>query len=315
MMFDRVGPTALLSHSLQDLMHEIPGLRDGDERAIHQSRVAIRRMREAAALAQADYDEDEFAALESRLVKAFKALGRARDADTSHRLVQDVESRFPMAAATLGQLRASVGRTRLVSRRRLIKKLESLEVETLPAQLDRARLARRRLSLGRPSWQGTLRSHIVHRARDLRHAIERAGGVYFRRRSHDARIAIKQLRYALELGLDSRVQPRMPGLRPLRKTQDALGQAHDREVLLERLRNLETEGVSVRRDEVLALEQFVQGEISALHQKYLAARPQLLDVCAACESPRGQRPMHLGAVAAAVAIPVLLARYNNHRQT
>ena len=70
----------------------------------------------------------------------------------------------------------------------------------------------------------------------------------------------------------------------------------------------------MRRDEVLALEQFVQGEISALHQKYLAARPQLLDVCAACESPRGQRPMHLGAVAAAVAIPVLLARYNNHRQ-
>jgi hypothetical protein len=71
--------------------------------------------------------------------------------------------------------------------------------------------------------------------------------------------------------------------------------------------------MSVRRDEVLALEQFVQGEISALHEKYLAARPQLLDVCAACEAPRGQRPMHLGAVAAAVAIPVLWVRHNNRQ--
>ena len=312
-MFDRVRPTVLLSQSLQDFMHEIPGLRDGDERAIHQSRVAIRRMREAAALAHADYDEDEFAAVERRLVQAFKALGRVRDADTAHRLVQDLELRFPMAGATLGQLRASVGRTRLGCRRRLIKKLESLEVETLATQLDRARLTRHRLSLGRPSWQGMLRSHIVHRAQDLRHAMERAGGVYFRRRSHDARIAIKQLRYALELGFDTKVQPRTTRLRPLRKTQDALGQAHDREVLLERLRNLETEGMSVRRDEVLALEQFVQGEISALHEKYLAARPQLLDVCAACEAPRGQRPMHLGAVAAAVAIPVLWVRHNNRQ--
>ena len=308
-IFDRVGPTVLLSRSLQDFLVQLPGLRDGEERAIHQSRVAIRRLREAAVLACAEYDQDEFEEIEARLVQTFKALGRARDADTAQRLVEDVESRFPLAAATLGQLRASAGRSQLKARRRVIKTLESLEMATLAEQLDRARRTPPRSGWGRESWRTVLRTHIAHRAGDLRQAMNRAGGVYFRKRSHDARVAIKQLRYALELGVATKVHPFAPGLRTLRKAQDALGEAHDREVLLERVRDLDADGLSVNYGEVFALEQFVQGEISVLHAKYLAARPRLLDVCAACDAPRRHPSMRLGAVAAAaVALPVLWAR-------
>jgi len=109
--FARVGPAALASRSLQDFVAELPGLRDGDERAIHQTRVAIRRVGEAVALARAEYDEDQLTAIEGRIVRMFRALGDARDADSAYRLVQHLESRFPLAAGTLGHLRASAARS------------------------------------------------------------------------------------------------------------------------------------------------------------------------------------------------------------
>lgn len=312
MIFDRVRPAMLVSRSLQDFVAELPGLRDGDEHAIHQSRVAIRRVREAVALARAEYDEDELTAIEGRVVQMFRALGDARDADSAYRLVQYLESRFPLAAGTLGQLRTSAARSRLVSRQKVIKKLEALEMETLPEQFARARCRQQRLTLGGDSWQTLLRAHLARRAEDLRQSMHRAGGVYFRKRSHEARVAIKQLRYALALGNATGVQHPPRGLRTLRKAQDALGQAHDREVLLERTRQLQAESVSVNRSEVVVLEHFLQGEISALHEEYLAVRPQILDVCARCREPRRSRGVRVGAVAAvAVAIPLLYARHTS----
>lgn len=99
-------------------------MRDGDEFAIHQTRVAIRRLRELLSLLRSDYDEDELAGLERRLSVAFDALGRVRDADTGQRLVEYVEARLPSAPITLSRLRAATGRRQLTERRRAIKALE-----------------------------------------------------------------------------------------------------------------------------------------------------------------------------------------------
>jgi CHAD domain-containing protein len=307
-VFDGSIPQRIVTSSLQDFMNELPGLREGDERAIHQSRVAIRRLRESLALVRPECDDDEIDSIAGRLTEMFKALGRARDADTAQRLVQQVEARFPQAAGTLGQLRASLTRGQLVARRRMIKTMESADVDALPRQVAHARRPQRPLLHTNP-WRERLRLHVACRATELVMAMERAGGVYFRRRSHNARVAVKQLRYALELAGDLGVHLNGEAVRSLRKAQDALGEAHDREVVIKRLRKLKAEGVVAQQSEAAAVEQFLDGEIGALHQKYLAVRPQLREVCAAAGKVRRQLPLRAGAVAiAAVAIPAALVR-------
>src|SRR5687768_2497795 len=98
-MFGGLAPASLLAQSLDALIAQVPALRDGDEQAIHQARVAIRRAREAFALVKACDDEEHREDIDGRLSRMFKALGRARDADIAQRLVQHVERRFTLIPA------------------------------------------------------------------------------------------------------------------------------------------------------------------------------------------------------------------------
>src|SRR5262249_5059874 len=76
------------------------------------------------------------------------------------------------------------------------------------------------------------RERTTRRARRLAAAIEHAAGMYLPDRLHDVRIAIKKLRYTLELGAAPRDgRPRnAAALRTLRSMQDLLGRMHDLEV-------------------------------------------------------------------------------------
>jgi CHAD domain-containing protein len=301
-------PQRLFSDAFAALMDELGGLRDGDEQAIHKARVAIRRLRESLPLVREDYSEDDLRAVDERLTHAFKALGRARDADTAQRLVQHVEMRFPLAPAMLGHLRLAIAREQLLLRRRLIKALEAADIANLPEQFSAARRRERRMRRS-PSWREALRLHVRNRAADLQQAVEHAGGVYFPKRTHDTRVALKQFRYALELARATGIW-RAPGaLRVLRKTQDALGDAHDREVLIARVHSLVNDGVAVEPGEARAIEHFLAGEIRGLHEQYLAARPRIRETCQASLSARRQLPVRTGAMAlAALALPVVIAR-------
>ncbi len=304
-MFRQPEPTALLQHSLQGLLAQLPALRDGQEEAIHDARVAIRRLLEAASVARRNYDDDSFTDIERRLTRFFKALGRARDADSAQRLVQHVESRFPLAPATLGQLRASVEHAQLRSRRKVVKALESLEIERIPGQLQAARKAQARFRRDN-SWRGRMRGHIAQRASNLREAIDHASGVYFPKRAHSVRVALKQFRYALELGMITGGDGAAHSRRPLRKVQTWLGDAHDREVLLERLHDLSAEDVTVNSQESAAVEQFLTSELAELHQRYLAARPAIVDACRSVTGTSRAGMQTLSVVTAAIAIPALL---------
>ena len=154
------GNHRLLLRALSDFTQQLPGVRNGDERAIHQARVAIRRLRESLALLRQDYDEDELADFERRLTVAFNVLGRIRDADTGQRLVEYVEARLPSAPMTLSRLRASTSRRQLSARRRAIKALERIEVEQLVTELVAAKRERRRVS---DLWRSAVRTHLKDR--------------------------------------------------------------------------------------------------------------------------------------------------------
>jgi CHAD domain-containing protein len=304
-MFRSLTPPILLADRIRQFNGLLPGVYDGAEDAIHDARVALRRLRETLELVRDQYDQHALVAIEARLSKAARALGRIRDADCGQRVIQEVERRFPFAAATLGRLRAACMDRQYKSRRKAVKKLDALELHTLPRILERAwQRPVRRWS----NWKETVLRHVALRAEDLRSSIDRGTGVYFSKRAHSTRVAIKQLRDTLELAATLGALTAARSVRLLKKAQDALGAAHDRDVLRKRLENLR------RRDETTidvieadALAHFLRTETLALHQRYIDRREELLAICDLyTATPRRGVTAARVAVVAGLSLPPLL---------
>ena len=133
--------------------------------------------------------------------------------------------RLPVAARSLASLRQTLTARQEKSRRRLIKTVEALPLESFGG----LRFTRPRFTLQRDRRGRVLEQNLAEQATDLGQAIERASGVYFPNRSHQVRVSVKKLRYLLEL-LPRRAQPAR-SLKRLRRAQDLLGELHDRQFL------------------------------------------------------------------------------------
>ena len=297
----------LIATSLNALLTHLAAVKSGSEEAIHQARVSIRHLREVLSVARVDYKEDDLAAIELVLARAARALSRARDADVGQRLLQHVAARFPLAPRAMGRLQTAVAVEQVARRRKAIKKLERLELESLPELLWRARRRDVGWLASRRGWRITLARHLELRAADLRQSLDYAGGVYFPNRLHSARVAIKQLRYTFELADELGSWRPRGTLAALKKAQATLGDAHDRQVMLGRLDALRSDEATLNRDELDGLEQFLRAEIRALHEDYIRALPRLLAVCDASTPPlRRSYGAGPALVAAGVALPSLL---------
>jgi CHAD domain-containing protein len=287
-------------------------VRDGDVQGIHDARVATRRLRAALPL----LGSGRFTGVSTDVVSTVKALGRAlgkaRDKDAALGLVGDIERRSPSTAPAAAVLRARLLPERVRQRRRLIKALEAADLDGLGQlregvhhEISRARRHR----LGRDGSVPGLAAAIAGGAEILAQRIDHASGVYFPNRAHKVRVAIKKLRYAVEL-LDENEQKRKPSVRVLKRAQETLGQVHDREVLLQRLTSLaEDEDVPAARELAMVLE----AEIRSMFETYRPMRPALLAVCTELAAWSRQGAGHARArllLIGAVALPsaaVLLA--------
>src|SRR5262245_33274637 len=110
-----------VDENLTILFSMLPGVRDGNADAIHDARVATRRLRAAAPLAaegEADESSDEPLDAIRQLGRSF---GRARDVDVAIERLEDVERRLPGAARSLAALRQTLTARQEKSRRRLVK--------------------------------------------------------------------------------------------------------------------------------------------------------------------------------------------------
>jgi CHAD domain-containing protein len=108
--------------------------------------------------------------------------------------------------------------------------------------------------------------------------------MYLPDRLHDVRIAIKKLRYTLELDAASRdSRPRnAAALRTLRTMQDLLGRMHDLEVLIARTRSIQSSpGASTLKmsADLDRLVRRLETECRQLHGHYMATRTRLIVVC------------------------------------
>lgn len=279
-MFGIVTPSTLFHTQLEALGRCFPSVFDGDTTGIHDARIATRRIRELLPLvAHERRSGHSNRDLENCFKRMGRSLGRVRDTDVRIALLASLERRIPHAAPTLVLVRQQRERERLKRLRKLIKRLERLEAPRVAESLAYRRTPlSTALFAARGPWRRDLHTLIAARAHATAEAIERATGIYFPNRTHAVRIAIKRLRYAMEIA-NAIGQADLTGpIRELKKSQDILGDLHDREDLND---HLEAEASAVTVTEHVSVphvglvRQVLEAEIRHLHGWYLDRRESL----------------------------------------
>jgi CHAD domain-containing protein len=279
---------ALLHARVERFTRMLHGLEDGDVKSVHRTRVASRRLREVLPVLQLDPEISE--KVGRRLRKVTQRLGPVRELDVLVALIDELAAsgRYPTAA--LARVGTVVKTERDQARARFRAKRPVAELTRLAARLEK--IARtlatedatpKRQQPSARSWQWALDARAAHRAAALAAAMADAGAVYLPERLHAIRIAVKKLRYALEVSAEVARVRSTPDLRLLRRVQDTLGRLHDLHVLEDRVRQLQAAlsppDVNVWR-QLDTLEVSLDEECRRLHGRYMRERDALAALCA-----------------------------------
>ena len=289
-------PAALLDQQTALLRAQLDGVFDGQIDAIHDARVATRRIRGLLALAPPLGGGEGDTDVPDTYREVGRALGKVRDIDVQIGLIRDLERHAPHTAPSLVLVRQDHERDRLAKMRRVIKTLERLDVEAMLRSTTVRHPSGARSRLAARGWREHLRRLLVERARTAGERISHATGVYFPNRAHNARIGIKKLRYAAEISLETGASELRKTIKTLRKGQEVLGALHDRAVLAETLaRYADREHVDAGH--IALAEHVLDGEVLDLHARYLSRRADLKDACAEIERMGGRSSVSAPALA------------------
>src|SRR5262249_35614462 len=233
----------LLKKRLDRFTRMIQGIQTCDERPLHRTRVASRRLREVLPVLQ--LEASVAAELARRLRKVTRRLGHVRELDVLLLLIEDLGTSGRYDRESLGRVGAMLTEKRDEARGRLTAKMSAGELNHLAGKLEKvsAGLAKSdRTGAESRTDTRTLRwavdARVQRRASELRAAVERAGALHLPDRLHAVRIALKKFRYAVELAGELREDPNIVAqLKTLKQNQDLLGRWHDRQVLIERVRH------------------------------------------------------------------------------
>jgi CHAD domain-containing protein len=122
-----------------------------------------------------------------------------------------------------------------------------------------------------------IRRRMASRATSLGRAVDRAGGLYAPEALHAVRVAVKKLRYSLEMGRVARIVGAARAATRLRRYQDLLGEWHDWQILSAHASRVQ--GAMPVDDEHLAdftaLAARVEDRCRALHVEFMTLRPNL----------------------------------------
>jgi CHAD domain-containing protein len=275
----------------------------GDVRAVHRTRVSSRRLRELLPVLQ--LKSDVVRKLNRRLRKVTKRLGVVRELDVLLMLIDELHVSRREHSQALGRMTVAVSQERDAARERLSHRMPIDKLRRIARNLARIvdGLREKEPTTGRASaaeaWRWAVDARTAVRASRLGLAITQAGSVYLPERLHAVRIALKKLRYSVELA--TAAAGRKPGaeLRTLKRAQDALGRLHDLQMLIEHVRQVQASlappSVAVFRaldGLMIALE----NECRQLHARYMRQRARLQSIASALGShpertqPRSSRP-------------------------
>jgi CHAD domain-containing protein/CYTH domain-containing protein len=218
-----------------------------DADALHDFRVALRRLRSCLRSYRSQLESSVGRSLGRRLRRFSRAAGTSRDLEVHIQWLDDQISHLgSVDTAAIGQLLDHLRYRKAEADRRLRRRLKRSFDTTSTRVERRLRDYRRRLSLD-DSRRKPVAPAIGRRVTALNErlvralaAVETAHDV---RPAHEARIAAKHLRYALE-PVERLLAGTTEIVDELRTLQDSLGELHDGQVLLDELERFAMDGAA-----------------------------------------------------------------------
>ena len=271
----------LIIERVDALSQALPAAAKGDVDALHKARVATRRLRAALPIVANGRKAEQLARLIRRLTQA---LGPVRELDVARQILDDLEEAGKVSRAAARALRVAVDDERGRLRSHLEGRLEGFDVDKLRRRAVAATHTHGAAAFGIRDARRAAEARVLagRRASRLVRALDRAAGLYLPDRLHEVRIAVKRLRYTLELEQrfsGSRANTR---IRTLKTAQALLGRMHDLEVLIARTRTTQASaGASSLKisADLDGLVRHLESECRQLHGQYMASRSGLLSIC------------------------------------
>jgi CHAD domain-containing protein len=264
----------MIRQRLSALSRSLPGARKGDATQLHQARVATRRLREALPVVATGSRGRKLVRDVRRLTRA---LGPVRELDVALQTLDELAAEGSLPAGALTKLRQMIRHERRQLHAEMCRRVERVNLDKVRKRAVSAK--------GRPQDPRQLfdaRRRAARRAERLSAAIENAAGIYLPDRLHDVRIAVKKLRYAMELTRELSGSRATARLNTLKEAQDLLGRMNDLEVLIARVRAVQGSGklpdlrLSSDLDRVVRR---LETECRQLHSQYITSRRRLLAIC------------------------------------
>jgi CHAD domain-containing protein len=270
---------------LDAFVRELPGLAQGNVEALHRTRVASRRLREALPLLALDHDTARN--LTRRLRKVTRQLGPTRELDVQALLIEELQRDGRYSPTALKQVRGAVVQARDASREHLAATLPAAKLKRLADKLARVEKAFKshdttpfsRVTGPNRASVWAVEARLARRAAVVRSTIELAGALYLPERLHAVRIAIKKLRYAAEMAREVGGQRLAADITTLKSAQGLLGRLHDLEALLTSARELQASPSPPDLsawNELGSLVHAIERDCRRLHARYMGARAKLI---------------------------------------
>ncbi|MEW6321389.1 MAG: CHAD domain-containing protein [Acidobacteriota bacterium] len=280
--------TRLLRTRLVTLLSALPSAQAGDVESVHQARVASRRLREALPVVGAAADTAVLGRARRHVRRVTQALGPVREIDVALGHLDEYVSRGLAPATAAAKVGEVLQRERQARRRAMLAAITPGALQKLSRDLEAMQPAREP-GASRPRDEAARR--VQRRARRLADAIDRAGSLYLPDRLHAVRVAVKKLRYALEIRREITRSRASSHIKRLKAMQDALGRMHDLDVLIGWTRQAQALSAETDRSGARALDRLVralEAECRELHAAYMADRDGLAALAATLAA--GRRP-------------------------
>jgi CHAD domain-containing protein len=286
------------------LQRFLPAAVRGDDRGVHQARVATRRLREAVPVLTSGVKGARTRKARTKIRRLTRALGTVRELDVTLHIIDELASRPGIPRNALEDVRAHVVLERDSRRALMLERLDQVNSEKLARRLRTIGVALANSDV--ETWRDTLASRLLKRSRRFGAAVKDAGLIYTPDRLHRVRIAAKKLRYTLELAADSGTAAAEPLVRTLKRVQNTLGRLHDLQVLQHRIAEVQAAPPMRRGAQdggLEALQRMLEEECRHLHARYIATYPALLELPETCRAVIGpqltrhvrrSRPLKMG---------------------
>ena len=268
------GLAAALARQHNALARRWSAARTGHVKAVHRGRVASRRLREALAVIDAVESAGDAGRLARALRRLARALGPVREIDVAIVELERAARRHGWSPELTGLFRRRLEYERERRARHMAEKVDKQDRARVRAEVKA--LTRRVASSDDRPWQAALAARIVRRARAVLAASAEAGTIYVPDRLHVLRIAIKKLRYALELLPPTPALQVADALRLLKRAQQRFGSLHDVHVLALQIQAIDT--VALRRSDrvtVSAAVEALERDCRGIHAQALALVPDI----------------------------------------